>query len=251
MNEQEPALEASAAHLRDFVENLDGEQLGRQAFPTKWTVADVLSHVGSGAVIMRRSTEAAVDHAAVPDGFNQSVWDEWNAKTPEAKAADALVADRQLLDRVADVTDEQRREFHVSLGPMSLDFARYLGMRLNEHAVHTWDIEVAFDPSATLQPQATALIIDNLEVIGRFGGKPDGIERNIIVRTTEPERTYRITTTGDSLSLEPVTTADTPDAEIPAEAFIRLLYGRLDPEHTPAGTESSSVESLRSVFRGI
>ena len=42
-------------------------------------------------------------------------------------------------------------------------------------------------------------------MIGRFGGKPDGIERNVVVRTTAPERAYRITTTGDSVSLEPTT----------------------------------------------
>ena len=251
MNEVQQALETSAAHLRGLVENLDTVQLTTQAYPTKWTIADVMSHIGSGAVIMRRSMEAAVDHTAVPDGFNQSVWDEWNAKDPHAKAADSLVADRQLLDRIAALTDEQRNEFHVNLGPMSLDFSRYIGLRLNEHTLHTWDIEVVFDPSATLQDEATAVVIDNLEVIGRFGGKPDGIEREVIVKTTAPERAYRITTTSDSVSLEPTTLAEAPDAEMPAEAFIRLVYGRLDREHTPDGTESATVESLRSVFRGI
>jgi hypothetical protein len=88
-------------------------------------------------------------------------------------------------------------------------------------------------------------------VIGRFGGKPDGIERKAVVKTTAPERAYRITTTSDSVSLEPTTAAETPDAEMPAEAFIRLVYGRLDPEHTPDGTDTATVQSLRSVFRGI
>jgi uncharacterized protein (TIGR03083 family) len=251
MNEVQHALETSSAHLRGLVENLDTVQLSTQAYPTKWTIADVLSHIGSGAVIMRRSMEAAVDHTAVPDGFNQSIWDEWNAKDPQAKAADALVADRQLLDRVAVLTDEQRNEFHVTLGPMSLDFPHYLGLRLNEHALHTWDIEVVFDPSATLQDEATAVIVDNLEVIGRFGGKPDGVERKVIVKTTAPERAYLITTTIDSVSLEPTTSSEPPDAEMPAEAFIRLVYGRLDPEHTPDGAASPTVEALRSVFPGL
>ncbi len=172
MNETEHALETSATHLRGLVEDLDALQLTRQAYPTKWTIADVLSHVGSGAVIMRRRIEAEVGHEPVPDGFNQSVWDEWNAKDPPAKAADALVADRQLFDLVAALTGEQRSEFHASLGPMSLDFTHFLGLRLSEHTLHTWDIEVVFDPTATLQDEATALVIDNLEVIGRFGGKP-------------------------------------------------------------------------------
>ena len=139
MNETQHALETSATHLLDLVQNLEPAELTRQAYPTKWTIADVLSHVGSGAVIMRRRIEAEVDHEAVPDGFNQSAWDEWNAKDSPAKAAHAMVADRQLLDLVAALTDEQRSE-------------------------------------STLQDEATALVIDNLEVIGRFGGKPDGTE---------------------------------------------------------------------------
>jgi uncharacterized protein (TIGR03083 family) len=251
MNETEHAMETSAAHLRGRVEDLDAVQLTRQAYPTKWTIADVLSHLGSGAVIMRRRIEAEVDHEPVPDGFNQSVWDEWNAKDPSTKAADSLVADRQLLDRVGALTDEQRNEFHAAIGPMSVDFTHFLGLRLNEHTLHTWDIEVVFDPAATLQDEATTVVIDNLEVIGRFGGKPDGIERTVTVKTTAPERAYLITTTADSVSLEPTTSAKAPDIELPAEAFIRLVYGRLDPEHTPEGTEIAVVESLRKVFRGI
>ena len=251
MNETQHALETSATHLRGLVENLGTVQLTAQAYPTKWTIADVLSHIGSGAVIMRRRLEAEVDHEPVPDGFNQSVWDEWNAKDPPAKAADALAADRKLLDLATALTDEQRREFHFTLGPMSLDFPHFLGLRLTEHTLHTWDIEVVLVPGATLQEEATALVIDNLEVIGRFGGKPDGIVRNVVVRTTAPERVYRITTTSDSVSLEPTTSAEASDVEMPAEAFIRLIYGRLDPDHTPRGSEGDVVESLRQVFRGI
>ena len=102
-----------------------------------------------------------------------------------------------------------------------------------------------------MQDEATALVIDNLEVIGRFGGKPDGIERKIVVKTTAPERAYLITTTGDGVSLEPTTSTEAFDIELPAEAFIRLVYGRLDPDHTPHGAENAIVESLRQVFRGI
>ena len=104
MNETQHALETSATYLRDMVGDLDAVQLATQAYPTKWTIADVLSHIGSGAVIMRRRIEAELDHVPVPDGFNQSVWDEWNAKDALAKAAGALDADRQLLDQIGQLT---------------------------------------------------------------------------------------------------------------------------------------------------
>ena len=115
LNDTRHALETSAAHLRSLVGNLDAVQLAMQAYPTKWTIADVLSHIGSGAVIMRRRIEAEVDRAPVPDGFNQSVWDEWNAKDAIAKASDALDADRQLLDQVGTLTDEQIRQITTYL----------------------------------------------------------------------------------------------------------------------------------------
>jgi len=42
-----------------------------------------------------------------------------------------------------------------------------------------------------------------------------------------------------------------PDLVLPAEAFCRLVYGRLDPEHTPAFTgDASLLDTLRAVFLG-
>ena len=38
---------------------------------------------------------------------------------------------------------------------------------------------------------------------------------------------------------------------LPAEAFIRLVYGRLDPEHTPPGVEDPTLKVLRTVFVGF
>ena len=33
------------------------------------------------------------------------------------------------------------------MGPMQFDFGGLVGLRLNEHTLHTWDIEVVDDPS--------------------------------------------------------------------------------------------------------
>jgi hypothetical protein len=43
-----------------------------------------------------------------------------------------------------------------------------------------------------------------------------------------------------------------PDLSMPAEAFVRLVYGRLDPDHAPAGVEGDErlLEQLRAVFPG-
>ncbi len=53
-----------------------------------------------------------------------------------------------------------------------------------------------------------------------------------------------------------LTTLDavTPDAAVarmPAEAFLRLVAGRLDPEHTPLGVDAPDLDELRQAFPGF
>jgi hypothetical protein len=57
--------------------------------------------------------------------------------------------------------------------------------------------------------------------------------------------------TPDSVALTPSGPGAEADLTIPAEAFIRLVYGRLDPAHTPAGVQGPAVEQLREIFTGI
>ena len=44
--------------------------------------------------------------------------------------------------------------------------------------------------------------------------------------------------------------AASPDVELPAEAFARLVYGRLDAEHTPSGEHGSTLDVFQRVFPG-
>jgi hypothetical protein len=40
--------------------------------------------------------------------------------------------------------------------------------------------------------------------------------------------------------------------ELPAEALLRLVYGRLDPDHTPAQViGAGTLDELREVFPGF
>ncbi len=150
------ALRQSVERLHGLVAPMDDSQLEAQAYPKEWRVADVLSHIGSSAVIMSERFRG-LRGESMADDFAPAVWEAWNAKSPRAKADDALVADRAQLG--------------FSLGPMQFDFGGLVGLRLNEHTLHTWDIEVVDDPTAELVPSGTRLVIDNLGLIGRFTGK--------------------------------------------------------------------------------
>jgi len=251
MNDPQTALESSVARLRRIVEALDENQYNARAYPTEWTVADVMSHIGSGAVIMKRGIEASAGGTSVPDGFNQSVWDVWNAKAPGEQVADALAADQALLDTISGLTPDQRSTVRLDIGPMSLDLDGFVSLRLGEHALHTWDIEVAIDPTATVPGESAGIVAANLPMLSGFAGKPDGVERSLSVQTSDPALGFVLTTSAERVALEPAGGAAKADLTIPTEALVRLVSGRLDPDHTPAGVDELVVAPLRAVFPGF
>jgi uncharacterized protein (TIGR03083 family) len=235
-------LGASVTRLAALVEPLTPAQIRQQAYPTEWTVADVLSHLGSGAVITRLRFDGEVDM--------QAVWDEWNAKDPDAQAADALVADAALQERLTSLTAEETA-LRFAMGPMELDVPTFLGLRLNEHSLHTWDIAVTFDPDATVPPDEAALIVDTLTMMASFAGKPTGADKDITLRTATPERHFEIGLRPDGVALSAQERVDNPDLELPADALIRLVFGRLDPGHSPAVENAADLDELRRAFPGF
>ena len=244
------ALGFSVERLRHLTAPLTARELTAPAYPTEWTIADVLSHIGSGAVIMQRRIEDTLACATTPDDYAPNVWDAWNAKSPEAKRDDALTADRAFLARIDAMTASERASFAFAVGPLTFDFDGVVGLRLNEHAMHTWDIEVAVDPAAVIPSQIAALVVDNLDLIARFTAKPTGETETITVRTIVPARAFTVRLAPESATLDPDVGPGPADLELPSEAFARLVYGRLDPAHTPAGADNHAVDVLRRVFPG-
>ncbi len=251
MSDALPALRASVDRLAAHVPVL-GDDVTRSAHPTEWTVADVVSHVGSGAVIWLRLIDDQRVGATTPDDFNQSVWDEWDAKSPRAKVDDGIAADAAFIARLESMPEEERARLHLSMGPMEFDWDTVVSMRLNEHLIHEWDVAVALDPGATLADDGTALVVDQLEMIGRYGAKPAGPHRSITVATTSPVRGFRVDI-GDEVLLTPIDPPADPTISLPAEAFVRLVYGRLDAHLTPASVtgDPSALDQLRQVFAGV
>jgi uncharacterized protein (TIGR03083 family) len=245
------ALRASVDRLHVLASGLDDAQLSSPSFCDDWSVAQVLSHLGSGAVISRRGLEDVRSGTPTPEDFNPSVWAEWDGKSPRAQADDALVADEALMRTLEGVVDADRERLHFPMGPLQLGFDELVGLRLNEHALHTWDIAVVFDDAARLPADAAALIVDNLALIARFTGRPDGTERTIVVRTTAPERTLSLRLSAEGVELGVADVTAQSDLELSAEAFSRLVYGRLDPRHTPEGSgDPALLADLRAVFPG-
>jgi hypothetical protein len=148
-------------------------------------------------------------------------------------------------------TEEQRREFRHMMGPFAFDFDGLVGLRLSEHALHTWDVEVAIEPTATVSNDAANAILDSIQFVVSRTAKPTGEAKSVSVRTIEPVRDFSLVLDVDSVNIVEAPHEGDVDLEIPAEALVRLIYGRLDADHAPNLASGDVVNYLRRVFPGF
>ena len=248
------ALRNSHDRLASLIDTATPEQLTGPSYCREWTVAQVLSHLGSGAEIFSLLLDAGLSGGEPPgrEAF-PAIWDSWNARPPERQAFDCRSVDAAFVERLENLDERQLSTLHLSMFGMEMDAAGLARMRLSEHALHTWDVAVALDPTAKVDPGAVALLIDNLGPTAGRTGQPAGATLRIQVATTDPARTLLLEV-GDAVVIASGPGADVASSiELPAEAFVRLVYGRLDSEHTPAGITATGVDlaRLRQVFPGF
>ena len=214
--------------------------------------------MGSGAEIGLLMLPGALGEGESPgpDDF-QAVWDVWNAKTPDAQAADALAADERQVQALEQLTDEQLGKISLPFFGMDLDAVGLVRLRLGEHALHTWDVAVDLDPAATVSPDAVDLLIDNVpQFLAPRLGKTPADPFAVRIRTTGPDRDYLLATADTVIMTEYPRTAPTSRwarSAMPAEALLRLAYGRLDPAHTPPAVTGAPADlnQLRNIFPGF
>jgi uncharacterized protein (TIGR03083 family) len=251
-------LRQSHDHLAGIVGSLDVGAVEGPSYCSEWNVAQVLSHLGSGAEIGLANLEAMVAGQPAPAReLYQSIWDTWNAKSPADMAADALVSDEKHVSRLESLSDDQLNGLSSQFMGRTLDATGIVGMRLAEHAVHVWDIEVTVNSAAEIQPGATALIVGLLPSrVGRLarGDRPAAAPLEVAVETVAPSGQYTLSVADE------VTLVDGPTAEpaerlaMPAEALIRLVYGRLDADHTPDAVAVDgpvTLDEWRVLFPGF
>jgi uncharacterized protein (TIGR03083 family) len=233
------------------------DELSQQSYDDDWSIAQVASHLGSGAEINGLCVTAALTGTPPPDMEHfQHIWDTWNAKSPKQQADDALSADTRLLTQLDALTADDHARWHLELFGSEQSPADLVRLRLSELAVHTWDIAVALDPTETVDEQAAAVIIDNLPWMVERIAKGVAEPATISVRTTAPDRRLVLTLTTEGGELTPDDADDhgtTARISLPGEAFVRLTYGRLDPDHTPTSvtTEGIDLDTLRGSFPGL
>jgi len=254
------SLRAHHDRLAALVADSNEEALTAQSGASEWSVADVLSHLGSGAEIMRLPILAAIDGTAAPEGGMQPIWDRWNALSPREQASQYVEHDARYVETVEALDTGQRGELRIDMGflPEPVPLVVALGMRLDEVALHSWDVHVAADPSASLDAESADLLLelmgDAMGFLLGFLGKPDQL--------AEPARVEvagSVLELGEGVRLSARDRADSVDEVTaswsgPTEAFVRLVGGRLGAPYTPADVAVSgnvTLDDLRRVFPGF
>jgi len=254
------SLRQSHERLLSVVGPLSAEQISGPSYCKDWTVAQVLSHLGSGAEIAMMGLPSALGQAEPVDrSAFQPIWDRWNAMSPDEQAAAGLMTDAQHIQMLDQLTDADLASISFSFFGMTLDAVGLIRLRLGEHGLHTWDVAVMVDPAAEVSPDAVNLLIDGVPsfLVPRLG-KPQDPAFRARIRTTDPARDYLLT------AAEAVSMVDWPgeagaDGEevaeltMPAAALLRLSYGRLDADHTPAAVtaEPADLDRMRAIFPGF
>lgn len=249
-----------AARVRQFT----ASDLDRKSGSSQWDVAQVLSHLGSGAEIGLEGVRRALSGEGSPaQDFNQGVWDRWNAMSQQQKAEGFLESTEALLStyEAMDANTRDSLKFDLGFLPAPVGLEVLTGMRLNEALLHAWDVRVAFDPQDTIPGSLAEVLVEQLSgpvsFFFRFLGKPaalNGLELELRVDTSDPERSLGLSI-ADSVSIVQAPTAAEDVLVMPTEAFVRLLSGRLSSEHTPATVHLTStrvtLDDLRRLFPGL
>jgi uncharacterized protein (TIGR03083 family) len=262
------ALRHSHERLASLVHAVSEDFLTSRSYCADWTVAQVLSHLGSGAEISQMMLESTLSGEPMDRDAFPAVWDRWNGKTPVQQAADCLPADEAQISRLEGLSQAELDGISLDFFGMKLDAAGVVRLRLSEHAMHTWDVAAAIDPVAVVAPDAAALLTGQASWLAERTGRPGDQPFQVRLRGTNPDVDLLLDVT-DKVTLTPWPAdsaadgaatgglaASAPGGEIlmPGEAVLRLLYGRLDPAHTPPADVRPGpalLDQVRAVFPGF
>jgi hypothetical protein len=170
---------------------------------------------------------------------------------PQEQVASSISANESFVRRVESLSADEQDRFSLDLFGIQADLGGLAAMRLGEHALHTWDVAVMADPTAEVPADEVALLVDTVSLTaGRAAAPVDGAGV-FAIKTTAPERSFVVD--GGAGALLEVAPADATTLTMPAEAFVRLVYGRLDDRHTPdtVAAPDDALDVLRTVFPGF
>ena len=248
--------------LLGYLAALEPEGWEEQSACAEWPVRQVVSHIGSQPLIHGAMLEANLRGAEpMTDEQRRAIWDRFDSLGPDELLRELRQGNEEYFRLIASLTDEQLgATISGFAGPAPV--ATYLAGRLNELVIHAWDIVWARDMAATLASDAVPDLVGLNLTPTRLAGlvKPDRSER-LVDKTVEfhlrdPEGFVTLRLARDNVeALE--AEADDPDlrAELAAEVFVRLLWGRYDVAAGVLGgqlilSQPALAQPLQALFPG-
>ncbi len=252
-------LRSSHDRLVRELETLGEVGLAEPSACPEWSVGRVVAHLGSGAEIASMTLEAALagsDQGAGQEAMGQ-VWQRYDALGDTAATERSISANETLLDRLESLTPDQQETLVVPFftGPKPLPI--FGAFRLAEHAVHTWDVAVTREPADELAPEMAQIVLDAVvaPMVGRLASNPGPGESVVGVHLSDTGRSL-VLELDPTVGLRAPRPGEAPEArlDISTAAFVRLVYGRLDADHTPdsvAPSDAAVLDQLRLTFPGF
>jgi uncharacterized protein (TIGR03083 family) len=257
------ALDVSSERTRALVVGLTEEQLEMPSFDKEWTIAQVLSHLGSGAEIGAILLDRALvgDSTPMDRELALPIWKRWDAMTPlEQRAAwyEADASHRAALASLVGLGPERLEVLRIPFFAGPVTASVYAGYRLSEQTLHGWDIAVALNPVAVIPLSELSLLWDRIDLIASRVRDEATLERlrpqRVAVTLTDDDATYRLDLT-DELHLiaddQAALTDATGTLAGPADAVLRLVYGRNRPADEIEVSGPIGLDDYRALFPGF
>ena len=258
-----------ALGLYGFLLGLPDRDLGRQSACDAWTVRDVAGHLTNRAERQIASmTRGRTGDSGPPAGFSAPT----DNMAMSAANADADIAYAQSMgDDLLPTYDKLYRALHGLLGNFSGDDWRcdcwhprrgtmtareYVSQRIQELAVHDWDIRSAFDNDAGLHADAQPVLLGMsahwLRTAYNPGSDPptqavrylfdlsDAAALDVIVSPDGVEVGNNVH--GDASSIDLLVSCD-------ANTYLLLAYGRLDLDAAIAAGRFSIERGSEGLLR--
>lgn len=234
------------------VASFSGSDLQRASGAAGWSVAQVLSHLGSSSEIALATLRTgAADPSAAP-----AAWARWDAMPPNEQARGFTRAEGELVAALEALDDEQLASRKVDLGflPLPVSIGKFVSMRLSEVGLHRWDVDVAFGYDATVTSYLVPILLEDIPSMAPMLARAPESSGVIMFKLSEPDRTLSLHLTDEAVTMTQTGFDDAPSVvEMPAESFVRLVSGRLGPLHTPKSVSLRgrfSLDDIRRVFPG-
>ena len=268
---QEVAVIGTLARgLNEFLTGLSPNDLRRHSACDAWAVRDVAGHLTNRAERQIASmTRGRKGDADPPPGFSApSDMMAMSAANADADIAYAISLGEELVPTF----ERHYRELHMLLNSFSGDDWRfacwhprrgtmtareYVSQRIQELAVHDWDIRSAFDPQASLHPDAVPVLLGMsahwLRSAYNPGNDPpsEEIRYHFALSDAEPiDVLVKLDGVQIGAGLHP--NPDDLDMLVACNAntYLLLAYGRIDVDTAANNLVAIGTEGLLERFAG-